>query len=597
MPNDCFRNYIKLDYQEIIINGLNEYSKSITAIHRKYLRSSLLKISDRRAYQFVVMIIIQFLFGLTRSKTHSILSSKDALILNIYILSYNQPFPCRSSSNIHMKQMYEVCKKEFEPLITKIQDYFYVSIGENAREQYAKLFRTTRKKVTPMPETFIGIVAPSEIFPTIDIHARGALIPFFNARLYQKAKCFSSISELIGDIKEPDGDNHDLFFRLAGKLGFIAGPPGKHKFYENFSYIDDHIQKYEKLIDERLSTDNIQDFTVVSVDCCNIPVDKRDQTGSKGTGSRGSFYGHKSSIGTGSYCLPFNSITVSGRTSDSALFDATFAPIEALAQKTNRDIWVGTADAAYFSFPVIDRIELADAIPFVDINPRNSLLLQELKQKARKLAQISKKALKSGLTVVERKQWVTEANNLSFQMGCSLSLVTKKKYLLKYLRKYAAKARYHGITPLERLREKQLRQKVMKIRAKIRIQGSPAEQKLGLSFIAHGTIEWFLVYGIRGQNEGINGIIKKRDNLIGDGQHTTWIIGNSPIKNRIHSNIVYIKSISLVYFKATGMQRHCMRRIYNWRKEIHIFIIIFVIDFVGKTPKEIKKNENFLIYL
>ena len=85
MPNDCFRYYIKLDYQEIIINGLNEYSKSITAIHRKYLRSSLLKISDRRAYQFVVMIIIQFLFGLTRSKTHSILSSKDALILNIYI--------------------------------------------------------------------------------------------------------------------------------------------------------------------------------------------------------------------------------------------------------------------------------------------------------------------------------------------------------------------------------------------------------------------------------------------------------------------------------------------------------------------------------
>ena len=106
---------------------------------------------------------------------------------------------------------------------------------------------------------------------------------------------------------------------------------------------------------------------------------------------------------------------------------------------------------------------------------------------------------------------------------------------------------------------------------------------LGLSLIAHGTIEWFHIYGIRGQNEGINGILKKRDNLIGDGQHTTWIIGNQKIENRIHSNIVYIKAISLVYYITTGKKRHCMRRIYNWRIN-HFFIIFVMIDFVGKPP-------------
>ena len=586
MLNISFSYYLKHNYQELIIKGINQYPKPIDVIIQKYLHLSPLKITHQRAHQFIIMIIIQHLFGLTCSKVHSILLSKDAQILNKYISNFDSTFPCRSSSYIYMKLMYEMCKNEFDPLIVNIQDYFYVTIGENARKQYAELFRSTRKKVTPTPETLMGLVAPSQLFPNIDVHNRGVLIPFFNARLYQHAKHISGTNEIIGDIKEPDINDDTFTFRLAGKLGFIAGPPGKHKFYENFSFIDSKIQKYEKIIDDRLSADNIQDFTVISVDCCNIPVDKRDLTASKGTGSRGTFFGHKTSIGAGSYCLPFNSITVSGRTSDSTLFDATFTPIETLAHNTDRDIWVGTADAAYFSFPVIDRIEQADAIPFIDINPRNSQLLLELKQKSTKLARISKKALKSGLTLLERKQWVGEARCLSFQMGCSLPLVTKKRYLQKLLRKYAARARYNGLPPVERLREKQLRRQVMKLRAKIRKHGTPAEKKLGLSFIAHGTIEWFLVYGIRGQNEGINGIIKKRDNLIGDGQHTTWIIGNSIIKNRIHSNIVYIKSISLVYFIIMGLQRHCMRRIYNWRKEVHFFVIIFFDRFCRKNPKK-----------
>ena len=140
------------------------------------------------------------------------------------------------------------------------------------------------------------------------------------------------------------------------------------------------------------------------------------------------------------------------------------------------------------------------------------------------------------------------------------------------------------MTPKERSCEKRLRRKVMKARAIIRQNGTFSEKKLGLSFIAHGTIEWFLVYGIRGQNEGINGILKKRDNLIGDGQHTTWITGNSMIKNRIQSNLLYIKTISLVYYIITGKRRHCMRRIYNWRNDHSFCVIIVVIDFVGKTP-------------
>ena len=70
-----------------------------------------------------------------------------------------------------------------------------------------------------------------------------------------------------------------------------------------------------------------------------------------------------------------------------------------------------------------------------------------------------------------------------------------------------------------------------------------------------GTIEWFLMYHIRGQNEGINGILKKRGKIIGDGQHTTWKVGLVPIRNTLKSEIIMIKSCSLVYKMITGQKR------------------------------------------
>ena len=432
ISNGHFRYYLKHDYQVIINEGITRYSKEIDEIVQKYLMLTTPKPLVQRGYQLVVMNIFQFLFGLNRSKAYSILISKDAQILNEFILKYHSSFPCRSSSNIHMKLIPNLCTEEFNSLMTKFQDYFYVTIGENTRKEYTRLFQTNRKKVTPIPESFFGIIPPSQIFPNMNVHTRGVLIPFLNARIYQKTKHYSSISEFIGEIKEPDFDNNEFIFRLAGKLGFITGPPGKHKFYEYFSLIDASIQDFENLIDEQLSHNNIHDFTVTSVDCCNIPVDKRDQTGSKGTGSRGSFFGHKTSISAGSYCLPFKSVTGSGRVSDSTLFDATFSPVERLAQKTNQDIWVGTADAAYLSQLVIDRIEKAEAIAFIDLNPRNSPLLSDLKNKTNKLSEYSKKALKKGLTLAERKIWVEEAKNLSLQNGGSLSLQKKRSSSKNY---------------------------------------------------------------------------------------------------------------------------------------------------------------------
>ena len=90
MSNKYFRFYLKRDYQLYVIKSFDKYSDTISAIHQNYLTSVHLKISEQRAYQFILMIIIQYLFGLFRCKLISILNSRDAQILKKYIRQFGK---------------------------------------------------------------------------------------------------------------------------------------------------------------------------------------------------------------------------------------------------------------------------------------------------------------------------------------------------------------------------------------------------------------------------------------------------------------------------------------------------------------------------
>ncbi len=114
----------------------------------------------------------------------------------------------------------------------------------------------------------------------------------------------------------------------------------------------------------------------------------------------------------------------------------------------------------------------------------------------------------------------------------------------------------------------------MKIRKKIRRSGSYSDKIIGLTDIPYATIGWYLIYHIRGQNEGINGIMKKRGNLIGDGQKTTWNTGLMKVNNRIQSKNAFIKTSAYIKFIITGEKSHHMCRIYNWVSQL-LFIKFF----------------------
>ena len=404
--------YFKRDHQEVFVKGLKRFSEPINEIHKKYFGTKARNFDETRAFQYIILTIFQIFFGLVRNSAYTVLSSDAAELIKKYMLKEANTFPGNSTCSVRMKEVRSLYANEINDIVSKFQDFFYVSVGNTARNQYKKLIKNTRIKVTPFPEMFIGIVPPSEIFPDLKAHERGKLIPFLNARLYMKAKEYTSNEEFIGDIKQGELDGGFLRFKLAGRLGFVKGAPGRKKFVYNFQIVDYYLERFETKINEMLAKQGIINLTVVSVDSTNVPVDKRDKTGSQGKGSRGTFFGHKSSVGAGTRCIPVTAITESGRVSDSTLFPDTFEPIVSLAKSSGQCVWACTADAAYNTNAIIDEIEQADAVPFVDLNPRRSALLKKLKKSVADLSEPSKTALKKGLSKSERKECIVELTDL-----------------------------------------------------------------------------------------------------------------------------------------------------------------------------------------
>ncbi len=575
--------HVNNSQQEMIIEAFIKFFNIGYEIARDCLQETGLKITIERMLQFIFLVIFQFSFGLTRGSTLSLLTSGQVEKVKNYIARVDNTFPGKSTASVRMLQVIEACKSDINELAARFQDYFYVSLGDSFRELFKAVYKSTHTVITPSPEIFIGVIPPSEAFPELTVEERGRIIPFFNAKIFMLYNKITGIAELIGLLKIPKFKDGAMKFPLAGKLGFFGGTPGKNKFYEYFKDIGRLIGACDDFLNQTLSQLQLSDMTIVSVDTTNIPVDKRDKTGSIGTGSRGSFFGHKSSIAVDANCIPLNSTFGTGHESDSKMFPETILPVKTLADLTGQEIWCVVADAIYSVLIVIFLIEGINAIPFVDINPKNSSLLKKLKEKADALKKYARKALKS-MTREENVKWKEKVSRISRTSTSAIPLEKKKKSLKSILRSVGSRAMQKGLILGELQPAKRLRRELMAIRREIRLHGTLYEKMVGLASIAHGTIEWLLVYSIRGQNEGINGILKKRGDVIGDGQHTTWQLGNSNLSKQVSMAQVGIKFMVLVKFMITGQKIHHLRRVHNWRRKKSFFCYVILIIFSRENP-------------
>ena len=382
---------------------------------------------------------------------------------------------------------------------------------------------------------------------------------------------------MVGEIKTPSFEGATIF-PLASKLGFFGGPPRSNAFYGAFRDLENMALDIDKMLNDKLADLEMFDLSVVSVDSTNVPVDKRDTTGSIGTGSRGTFFGHKSSIACDAQCFPLHCELDTGHRSDLKMFSDTIAPVKDLAERSGENIWCVVLDAAYSDISVISEVEAMNAVPIVDINPKNSALLKELKEKGIELRKFTKKALKSASQDLKRKLR-EKLRSISQKRGSTIPIEEKKSILGALMRLVGERILLKGLTTGELQTAEQLRNDLMAIRRKIRAGGTSYEKKIGLSAFGYGTIEWLLVYSIRGQNEGINGLLKKRGDLIGDGQHTSWLIGRDELSGRQTMDSIGIKYVAVVKFIVTGQTDHHLRAIHNWRHSKRFFCFYVLVIF------------------
>jgi hypothetical protein len=569
--------YIDEYYQEIIINEFKKIHDQACELSIEYLKKTGTRITLNRMLQFVLMTTFQIVFGLTKSGVFSLLTSGNAENIRDYIEHTDKKFPGVSTAEKRMGQIYKEYKFELMGLAGGVQDGFYTTVGDQVRDAFAEEYRSKRCAITPPPECFIGLIAPSKLFPDLTVEERGVLIPFFNAKMYLRAKRISSTSELVGDLKTPSFSG-TMTFPLAGKLGFFGGPPGQNAFYAAFRDLEGMAVDIDEILNDKLTDLEMFDLSIVSVDGTNIPVDKRDKTGSIGTGSRGTFFGHKSSIACDASCFPLHCELDTGHRSDLKMFSDTITPVKDLANRSGEDIWCVVADAAYSDLSVLSEVESMNAVPIVDINPKNSVLLKELKEKGIELRAFTRKALSIASRDLKLKIRDT-LRTISQKRGSSLPVDEKKSILGGLTRLVGERILAKGLSTKELQTAGQLRNELLTIRRKIRSGGTPYEKEVGLSVLAYGTIEWLLIYSVRGQNEGINGLLKKRGDLIGDGQHTSWLIGRKMLSNRQTMDSIGIKHVAVVKFIVTGQQDHFLRAIHNWRRNKRLFCFCVLIIF------------------
>lgn len=569
--------YIDDNYQKVIVNEFEKVYNQAYKLSANLIEHMGIRMSVTRMLQFVLLIVFQHAFGLTKSGTASLFSSEKAEIVKMYINSVDKTFPGGSTIIQRVQSILDECEDEIKDLAEHVQDGFYMAIGTQSRDAFAAEYSSKRVSLTPPPECFIGLEAPSKQFPDLSVEERGKLIPFFNARIYMHAKRISSTSELVGEIKTPSFDGTTIF-PLASKLGFFGGPPRSNAFYDAFRDLERMSGDIDEMLNDKLAGLEMLDLSVVSVDGTNVPVDKRDVTGSIGTGSRGTFFGHKSSIACDARCFPLHCELDTGHRSDLKMFSDTIQPVKELAHRSGEDIWCVVADAAFSDLSVLSEVESMNAVPLVDINPKNSILLKELKEKGIELQKFTKKALKTASRDLKLKLR-DNLRSISQQRGSSIPVEEKKSILGGLTRLVGERILLKGLTTKELQTAGQIRRELLAIRRKIRTSGTPYEKNVGLSALPYGTIEWLLIYSIRGQNEGINGLLKKRGDLIGDGQHTSWLIGRNTLSDRQTMDSVGIKHIAVVKFIVTGQTDHFLRAIHNWRQSKRFFCFCLLIIF------------------
>ncbi len=424
MPAPIHVSYIKPEHEQRLVAQLERVKNECMACALKVIKNTGKSITPSRMAQFIVLMLLGQVFGIIPGALYTMLGSPFFAKVRAWIANLDGEFPGSSTCYKHHATIMEYCKVDIERLAVDMQDSYWMGIGKAAREGFAAIMASTRTNVIVNEECFIGIIPPSALFADKPVSERGILVPYLNARLYELAKKITSVDEFVGELKKPILSEDRFYFEFAGTLGFYIRPPGRNEIHLQFHQIDRYLARYNSAITTELAKAGIMDITVVSIDTTNIPVDASDKTGSIGFGSRNKFYGHKLATPCDANCIPVDGDLYPGRQGDANTFDKTFRTVQSIVNKTGQELWAVDLDAGYSSINIVDAIEAAGAIPFINVNSKHSIRLRKLVTTSESLKEISKKAYEH-LSEYDRISWRAEVQEVSVKNKGQVSLIKK----------------------------------------------------------------------------------------------------------------------------------------------------------------------------
>jgi hypothetical protein len=341
MPVPLKTAWIPPDHEQRLADHLERVKNECISCAQQVLDKAGDQITVTRMAQFVVLVLLQHVFGLTPGALDSMLDSSSFSKVRAWIADLDGTFPGGSTGYKHFADILEHVGDEINRIAGNVQDAFQLDVGKMAREKFTSILDAQRIKLVPGADCFIGMIPPNEIPGAFPVLGRGVLLPFLNAWIYMHGRKITSTCEFIGLLKTPEIEGGMLYFPLAGALGFFRGPPGKNEIYAWFRQIDQILGDMNKDLSIELAKAGLMEMTVVTIDTTNIPVDKKDKTGSIGTGSRGTFYGHKEAISIDANCIPIAGATYDGRKGDATTFDGVFEPAKDVSNRTGRVFGTG----------------------------------------------------------------------------------------------------------------------------------------------------------------------------------------------------------------------------------------------------------------
>lgn len=434
------------DYQIIFLKCLDEQEADLRKLAEDACEKFQLRMTTARMLQFVIMLICGGVLGLVPFATYHLFISASVARIHEYIAGKTPAgFPGESTFYQRAYQLQTQYSSQILEIIKVFIDNYETRVGKIMRDEFREILTTVKSTATPNASCFLGVKPPRELLRTVPPAEWGKILPFVHARLYMLAHRVTSIKEMISLLNTPKIEGKQLRFPLAGELGFVTGPPGMMMVYRMFRRVNDLIATWNTTWNEELCKEGLMDLTAVSFDSTPVKTDKKDKTGTQGTGSRGSYNGHKATIAGDANCIPIVLDLADGACADTTLVADPIIETHALARSVHQDIWVDLLDAGYSNDAVIDQVEALESIPIVDLNPRNSTLLNDLKAAGTDLAEKSKQAYDL-LTEEEKGLWKRVTKKISANRGSPVPLLEKKSFSGKF--SIASRLRLGTASPL-----------------------------------------------------------------------------------------------------------------------------------------------------